>query len=364
MKWLRDARRMGITLLGVVLLFGAIFAGSYAFAHQHHQHEAQAVLISGEKAAMAKIAAQDHGASCRVAGVQPGQLSGILSIPALDLHAPVEEGTADQELDVAVGHDAQSVWPGSAGAAVFLAHDVSYFVHLNALKPGDTINYATACDTVTFHVSGQQVVPAGSAVANTTAPSLVLDTCWPPNALFFTPDRLLVRATEVGAATKGGNLTPGAAAIKSATVTDYRSPAPAALRGQGLTLAQNEAPMGTMQLVHPSVAFAQSPGPLSLEAAALEAYFGGLHAAAQRQMAWWAAVAPGVALPPQLDGATVTAHDAPLDVEIDSARGSPSQVVLRTTVNLAGGSAPGRHPMTVVLPVRGSVVSVGSWTFT
>ncbi len=55
--------------------------------------------------------------------------------------------------------------------------------------------------------------------------------------------------------------------------------------------------MGTMQLVNASVAFAQSPGPLSLEGAALSAYFGGLHAGAQQQMSWWAALAPGVAMP-------------------------------------------------------------------
>ncbi len=143
----------------MILLFGAVFAGSYAFAHQEHQHHAQAVLLASERAAMAKIARQSHGASCQVAGVQPGQLSGILTIPALDLQAPVEEGTDDQELNVAVGHDPQSVWPGVDGAAVFLAHDVSYFVHLDALKPGDTIIYATACNTVTFRVSGHQVVP-------------------------------------------------------------------------------------------------------------------------------------------------------------------------------------------------------------
>ena len=199
----RDLRRVGITLVGVVLLFAAVFAGSYALAHQEHQHHAQAVLISSERAAMAKIAAQSHGASCQVAGVQPGQLSGILTIPALDLTAPVEEGTDDQELNVAVGHDPQSVWPGVDGAAVFLAHDVSYFVHLDQLKPGDVITYQTACNTVKFQVSSQQVVPAGSPVSNTTDPSLVLDTCWPPNALFFTPDRLLIRATEVGAAHQG-----------------------------------------------------------------------------------------------------------------------------------------------------------------
>jgi len=363
MKPFRHLRQVAITLAGVVLLFGAVFAGSYAFAHQEHQHHAQAVLVGSERAAMAKIAAQSHGASCQVAGVSPGQLSGILSIPALNLTAPVEEGTDDQELNVAVGHDAQSVWPGVDGAAVFLAHDVSYFVHLNQLKAGDVITYRTACNTVRFVVSGQQVVPAGSAVSNTTDPSLVLDTCWPPNALFFTPDRLLIRATEVGAATKGASLNAGAQFVRTVASTDYATSAPKALQAQGLTLQQNEAPMGTMNLVNSSVAFAQSPGPLSLEAAALETYFGGLHAGAQNQWKWWVAMAPHVHLPTQLAGASVTRHDSPLDVEIDSADGVPSQVVLRTAVTLSGGSAPGEHPMTVVLRVHGGAVTIGSWTF-
>jgi sortase A len=361
MRAFRDLRRVGITLVGVILVFGAVFAASFALAHQEHQHHAQAVLIQSERAAMAKIAAESHGASCQVAGVQPGQLSGILTIPALNLNAPVEEGTDDPELNVAVGHDPQSVWPGVDGAAVFLAHDVSYFVHLNELKPGDMITYQTACNTVKFQVSNQQVVPAGSAVSNTTDPSLVLDTCWPPNALFFTPDRLLIRATEVGAATKGAKLDPGAQFVKTVKSADYSTSAPQPLQAQGLTLEQNEAPMGRMNLVNASVSFAQSPGPLSLEAAALETYFGGLHAAAQHQAAWWAAMAPRLPMPPQLNGATVTGHDAPLDVEIDSSGGTPTQVILRTTVTLSRGSAPGQHAMTVVLPVHGSVVTIGSW---
>ena len=298
-----------------------------------------------------------------MAGVRPGQLSGILTIRALNLDAPVEEGTDDPELDVAVGHDPQSVWPGVDGAAVFLAHDVSYFVHLDQLKPGDVITYQTACTTVQFEVSSQQVVAAGSPVANTTAPSLVLDTCWPPDALFFTPDRLLVRANEVGAATKGADLHAGAQFIKTVSSTSYTTSAPPTLQAQGLTLDQNEAPMGTMDLVNASVAFAQSPAPLSLEAAALETYFGGLHSGAQQQTSWWATLAPGVPLPPQLAGAVVTSHDAPLDVEIDSAHGTPTQVVLRTSVTLQGGSAPGEHAMTVVLPVHASVVHIGSWAF-
>ena len=354
MTGMKRVRRAGVTLVGVVLLFTALFAASYAYAHQAHQRQAQAVLLSSEKAAMAKIATQSHGASCQVSGVQPGQLSGILSIPAINLHAPVEEGTDDPELNVAVGHDPQSVWPGVDGAAVFLAHDVSYFVHLNALKPGDVITYATACNTVKFEVSGQQVVPAGSPVSNTTDPSLVLDTCWPPNALFFTPDRLLVRATEVGAATKGTQLDPGAQFIKTVQATDFRTSAPAALQAQGLTLEQNEAPMGTMNLVGASQAFAQSPGTALAR--------GGRARDLLRRPArdgpgpGGLVVGPGArACPcrPSWRGPASLATTAPLDVEIDSVHGDPSQVTLRTTVTLSGGSAPGTHAMTVVLPVHG-----------
>jgi sortase A len=345
-----------VTGLGVLLIWTAIGLTSYAVAWQAHKDHAQTVLLRSEHTAVTKTAVQSHGTACLVGGQQAGQLSGILRVPALHLTAPVEEGTADAELNVAVGHDAQSVWPGADGAAVFLAHDVSYFVHLDALRPGDEITYQTACNTVRFVVSSTQIVAAGSNVADTTGPSLVLDTCYPPDALFYTPQRLLVRADEVSAVAAGGkvNAPAGSAPMYTTTV-------PAALVAQGLTLQQNEAPMGTMQLVNASLAFAQSPGPLALEAAALEVYFGGLHAGSQRQTAWWSALAPGVAMPTPLLGAVVTGHDTPLNVEIDASGGQPSQVVLRTTVTLAGGTAPGTYAETVVLPVPGSVVTVGSW---
>jgi sortase A len=363
MRSLRDARSIGITLLGVALLFTAVFAGTYAVAHQLHQDHAGKVLVSSEKAQINKIKRQTHGASCQVSGVKPGQLSGILSIPAINLQAPVEEGTDDAELNVAVGHNPQSVWPGGVGTSVFLAHDVSYFVHLNNLKAGDVITYATACNTWKYQVSDQQVVSAGSQVLNTPGPSMVLDTCWPPNALFFTPDRLLIHATELGTSTKGGSLNPGQQFINTVQSTSYTTSAPPELQSQGLSLDQNYAPMGTMNLVNAAVSFAQSPGPLSLEAAALNTYFGGLHSGAQRNTQFWGAMAPGVPMPPQLAGASISDHGSPLNVEIDSTKGVPSQVVLRETVTLSGGSAPGTYAETVVLPVHGSVVTIGGWTF-
>ena len=64
----RDMDRVGITLIGVVLFFLALFAASYAIAHQEHQRHAAAVLLQSERAAMAKIAKQSHGAPARWPG--------------------------------------------------------------------------------------------------------------------------------------------------------------------------------------------------------------------------------------------------------------------------------------------------------
>jgi sortase A len=367
----RHPGRAARTALGVVLLWGTLGLTGYAVGWESHRSRAATDLVRTERHAIdslnresARNRSKAGHALCIESPAGTGQVAGILRIPALHLVAPVEEGTDDAELSVAVGHDPWAVWPGQSGSAVLLAHDVSYFVHLDQLHPGDRVVYQSPCTSITFTVAASHVVAQGSAVANTTGPTLVLDTCWPPNALFFTTSRLLVTATEASDRHDGrGRLSAptGPSGIPQA----FHVPVPAPLMAQGLTLEQNEAPMGTMSLVGtPDPDWEQSPGPLNLEAAALTAYFGGLHSAAQRQLAWWQAVAPGVTLPPALSGAVVSGHDAPLDVEIDSSAGAPTRVVLRTTVTLSGGDAPGTYAETVTAGVAGSTVTVSGWALT
>lgn len=355
-------RQLGLTAVGVALLWGALGCAGYVVGWQSHQRDARSVLVGSERSLIRHRATSAHPAPCTVSAPATGQLAGLLRIPALGLTAPVEEGTDDAELAVAVGHDPSSVWPGAVGTAVLLAHDVSYFVHLNELKPGDTVVYRTACDTVTYTVTGSQVVPQGSPVADSAGPTLVLDTCYPPNALFFTTERLLVRATETTG--PAGDGATGALGVPPSDQVAYRVPAAPALVAQGLTLQQNEAPMGTMTLAGaPSPTWEQSPGPLALEAAALEAYFGGLKATSQRNAGWWSSVAdPGVLPPPALRGATITGHDSPLDVTIDSTHGVADEVALTTTVTVSGGEAPGTYAEAVTASVVGGVVRLAGWS--
>ena len=184
---------------------------------------------------------------------------------------------------------------------MFLAHDVSYFVHLNALKPGDVITYSTACNTWKYQVSDQQVVTAGSPSRTRPTPRWCSTRAGPQRALLHlaAPARARHRGGHGG---EERSLDPGKEFIDTIQSTNYSTSAPPQLQAQGLSLDQNYAPMGTMSLVNASVSFAQSPGPLSLEAAALETYFGGLHAADQQNPGFWGALAPGVAMPPSSAG--------------------------------------------------------------
>ncbi len=343
-------------MIGLLLVWGALGVLGFRMGWTLHLRHGQATLLQKVRAA-----ARAPG-SCAPAppatSVPAGQLTGVLDMPRLKVTAPVAQGTSDQVLDVAVGHAASTPMPGSPGTSVLLAHDVSYFANIDALQAGDLIRYTAGCTTTVFTVTGHKVVQAGAPVPEQPGRGLVLDTCWPTNALWYTPSRYLVEAVQRDSVTT-------AHARSTATTswpTAYTTPAPPPLVAQGLDLTHNEQPMGTLALAgSPSSAWTQSPAPLAVEGAALEAYFGGLRSAAQHRADWWGVVAPGVTMPAPLSGAWVEAHDAPLDVRITARGSSPTAVELDTVVTLAGGPAPGRYRELVTEAVHGLDLVVTHW---
>ncbi len=128
--------------------------------------------------------------------------TGILTIPKLSLTTPVEQGLNNAVLDVAIGHDPATSWPGPSTAALFAAHGVSFFSHLNQLSPGDIITHAIPCATYTFRVEGAQGTSLGAPISLPNQGALVLDTCYPLNALWYTPDRYVVTASYVKTASQ------------------------------------------------------------------------------------------------------------------------------------------------------------------
>lgn len=358
-------KRAGRILLGVALVWGALGVLGYRIGWQRHAAHARSALLRYETSP-----APVHGAAtaCTSPAATPssdGVLAGVLTVPRLGVEAPVESGTTDAVLNDAVGHFDGSAWPGQSGTAVLLAHDVSYFGRLGSLVPGDRISYGSGCDTYTFTVIGHQVVKDGAPVPSLPGKAVVLDTCWPTDALWYTPDRYLVEAVE-SQVSVGSQATDITKAAQPAFPTSFTSTASPALQATGLSLVDNEEPMGTLSIQgSPSSAWSQSPAPLALEEAALEAYFGGYHAATATNPAWWASVAPGVQMPAPLAGATPgLSHAGPLDVTITAAGDQPSSVLLHTVLPLYGGRTPGTYAVDVTEAVHGSTVSITKWELT
>src|ERR1022692_3817452 len=182
----------------------------------------------------AKSAATESG---RASGSGPGP-RGLLEAPALGLVAPVEEGAGDALLSDAVGHIPASAWPGRPGTSVFAAHDVTWFSGIDRLKAGDDIRYVTSCRTYTYRVTMHRVVPAGYPVYNTATPSIVLDPCYPLNALYLTSTRYLVYGTL-------STISPTSASlIRRSGSPQLTVPVPAALAAAGVAHGPNKRAAG------------------------------------------------------------------------------------------------------------------------
>ena len=349
-------------VVGLVLIWGALGVLGYRMGWTAHAHRGQAALV---RTALAHGSCTSSSTQWPSTPAQEGTLAGVLAIPNLAVAAPVEEGLGDDVLNVAVGHAPGTPWPGQTGTSVLLAHDVSYFASIDKLQPGDVVNVDTGCTTVDFEVVGHSVVQSGAPIPQQPGEAVVLDTCWPTDALWYTPQRYLVTAVLTGTTVNkdaASDSTPSTVAAADTFDQKYSSTAPAELLAQGLDLTTNTQPMGTMQFAGiPDSVWTQSPAPLAVEEAALQAFFGGLHAAAQHRADWWSTLAPGVAMPGPLSGATVSGHDAPLDVTITASGDTPTSVALDTVVTLSEGAAPGTYREHVSEAVDGGTIVITGW---
>lgn len=350
----RRTHRLGswaLVSVGVALVLAVVVWQGFAALWMAHSSQVGHALVR-------QIRDRPSSAAC-VAPPSP-QVRGLLEIPAIGLVAPVGQGTSTAELGVAVGHDAQSVWPGRSGTAVLEAHDVSYFSQIDRLRPGDRLRYVTPCATYDFTVARHAIVRQGTVVPNTAGPTLVLVTCWPLNALWFTPDRYLVDATLSHVVSTAFQRQ---IARRRVSAPGPAVPAPRALAAQGLTLTAYEIPMGRLTLTgSPSAQWAASPGPLAVESSGLEAFIGALRALEEGQPAWWRALAPAVGLPTALAGAPRPTFVGPLNVAIAAVGDAARSVQLSTVVALPTGTANRSYRLVVAETIHHGQLVISGWT--
>lgn len=220
---------------------------------------------------------------------------GVLQIPALDLTAPVLQGLGNPVLNVAVGRDPATVWPGARGESLLLAHDVSYFSGLDRLRVGDRLVWRLGCERAVFRVIATAVSAPGAVVpVPASGAGLALVTCWPTDTLFWTPERFIVEAERTARETVAHTVR-----APMPRPTDLVVPAPSALAALGLSPAQDGMQVGHLEVVgSPSAAFRQGPEPLAVAAAALRDDAAADKAAIAHNAGWWSKLAlAGVPMP-------------------------------------------------------------------
>jgi sortase A len=255
-----SAPRRALVVLGVFAVLGGLFlAGRIALFYT------RTAVVGGGKV-RAVVAAG-------VAKPWPSGVLALLRIPSLGLAAPVEQGTNDSVLDVAVGHLATSVMPGQAGTSILAAHNVSWFSGLGGVHRGDLVEVDTPTAQQVYKVAWHKVVKVGATVLNTHSPSIVLEACWPLNALYLTPHRYLVGATLVSSVKI--DRTPAIPTQQRFTPVGIVK----SIADENLSLVANDLPMGSFAITgSPAPSFTASSSPYSLASAEVTWLIALLHA--------------------------------------------------------------------------------------
>jgi sortase A len=226
---------------------------------------------------------------------------------------------------------------------------VSFFSHLNQLSPGDIITYTVPCATYTFKVEGAQITSPGAPISVPNQGALVLDTCYPPNALWYTPDRYIVTASYVATQPQSSQNT-NSLQNPPVTATNYTFAAPGAIPTQELQLANNSQEMGQLSFTGtPSAAFQQSNNPLQVEGTGLEGWFAILHTIEENQPSWWKSFAPNLPFPQAFAGQTLKST-SPLEISEDITGSAPNSITLTGSEN--------SHTFTVTGTFSGTEMSI------
>ena len=284
-----------LSAAGIVLLLAAAAGVAYPLWWNHRSATAGERLVTNASlpspvrrgAVAADCVKQPLSGTASVA-------AGVVAIASLHMTAPVLQGLSDNVLAVAAGHDPASPWPGALGESVLESHDVSYFSEIDTLRHGAVVSWIDDCRELTFTVTGYEVLEPGAPIEPPpNGRGLALITCYPTDALFYTPERFVLLTS----------LDSTIAVRATSRISDVTAkvgvPAPAGLRAEGLELQGSGVLVGYLHVTgSPSAGFRQGPASLDLEAVALESYIGAEKVIAQQRASWWRDLAvPGLAMP-------------------------------------------------------------------
>jgi len=130
---------------------------------------------------------------------RPDTPLGVLTIAAVELVAPIFEGTGELTLNRGIGRIEGTADVGATNNVGLAAHRDGFFRVLKDVKIGDTISVETLRGTTRYRISELLVVEPTDVyvLAPTDGATLTLVTCYPFYFIGSAPQRFIVRAARV-----------------------------------------------------------------------------------------------------------------------------------------------------------------------
>jgi sortase A len=136
------------------------------------------------------------------AAPNPQAILGRLEIPRLKLSVMVLEGVDEPELMLGAGHVPGTALPGPTGNVGIAGHRDTYFRALRDIRPSDQIRFSTRDGVYHYVVESTKVTDPSDVgvLSRSDTGRLTLVTCYPFTFLGSAPERFIVQARLVDAA--------------------------------------------------------------------------------------------------------------------------------------------------------------------
>jgi sortase A len=182
---LRVAQRLLLSL-GVALLAYTGGTAAYAGIYQRYQSRKFERRIAVPSVRENKERAELH----------EGDLVGKLEIPRIGISVMVLQGMEADTLKLGAGHVPGTPLPGAEGNVALAAHRDTFFRKLEAILPGDRIQFETNIATYEYIVGSTEIVDPEDTqpMESRDRQELTLITCYPFYFVGAAPKRFIVHA--------------------------------------------------------------------------------------------------------------------------------------------------------------------------
>ena len=119
----------------------------------------------------------------------------MLTIPSIELEAPIFDGTSELTLNRGIGRIEGTADVGAAGNLGLAGHRDGFFRGLKDVEVGDTINVESLDGTTRYRITELSIVEPSDVhvLAPTDTATLTLVTCYPFYFIGEAPQRYIVK---------------------------------------------------------------------------------------------------------------------------------------------------------------------------